>query len=121
MRKPRGRSVGIAAACGAALVLLGIPALVTASRLPIHPFLLSEGAPGTDPAASPPVLPPAGGSGTKLEGLPCFQCHSIERYRESEDFPHEVHADEVGHCHLCHAFEPHMQVTVRLATCDTCH
>jgi hypothetical protein len=67
--------------------------------------------------------PPAGRGGsprTQLEGLPCFDCHNIERYREGAEFAHSKH-ENVGHCHVCHAFKGHFQATIRRKTCEGCH
>ena len=58
----------------------------------------------------------------RVETLPCFGCHNIERYRTGDEFPHETHKEEgIGHCHMCHAFSGHFQVTIRRETCEECH
>lgn len=60
----------------------------------------------------------------RLAKLPCFECHTIKDYKEGEDFPHVMHEQEQGvggHCHKCHAFEGHFQVTVRKEVCAECH
>lgn len=58
----------------------------------------------------------------RVELLPCFGCHNIERYRTGEKFPHKTHLEEgIGHCHMCHAFSGHFQVTIRRETCEECH
>ncbi len=59
-------------------------------------------------------------SRTNVEDLPCFGCHNVERYREGEEFAHSKH-ENVGHCHVCHAFEGHFQATIRRKTCEGCH
>lgn len=58
--------------------------------------------------------------GDSLDKLRCFRCHNIERYRNGEDFSHEAHED-VGHCHVCHAFEGHFQAVIRRQVCEDCH
>lgn len=41
---------------------------------------------------------------------------------EKAEFSHTLHDEEVGgHCHVCHAFTGHFQVTIRKGTCDGCH
>ncbi len=99
-----------------------------------------------EPAAPLPGLfeaadPPGAVSATMLERLPCFECHSLSHYLEgappgpadeatetddegppSGPFSHALHADEeVGHCHMCHAFTGHFQVVTRQETCAECH
>ena len=75
--------------------------------------------------------------------LPCFDCHALAQYLHGAPagktpmpaavspaaatatepaFSHAQHAEEgVGHCHKCHAFKGHFQVTTREATCEDCH
>ncbi|MCB9525295.1 MAG: hypothetical protein H6702_18245 [Myxococcales bacterium] len=70
--------------------------------------------------AAPPSVAP--GEPLTLEGaeIPCFGCHSYERYQTETRFNHPKHAG-AGHCHGCHAFEGHFQVTIRQEHCDVCH
>ena len=88
-----------------------------------------------------PVARPHKTAASHLESLPCFGCHNIEHFRkgkpkplaaaatasdddvaETAEFSHTVHQQEgVGHCHMCHAFEGHFQVTIRKETCAGCH
>jgi hypothetical protein len=78
---------------------------------------------------------------SRLRSLPCFGCHNFEHFRlgkpkplaaaatasdddvaETAEFSHTFHQKEgVGHCHMCHAFEGHFQVTIRKETCAGCH
>lgn len=59
---------------------------------------------------------------TKLDDLACFRCHGLEEYEHGEKFPHATHRQEgAGHCHRCHAFQGHFEVTIRKATCEECH
>ena len=61
-------------------------------------------------------------SATELEDLSCFECHSLAYFRKGEEFSHELHAEEdLVHCHLCHAFHGHLQVTTRDEVCEKCH
>jgi len=53
--------------------------------------------------------------------LVCFKCHNFERYRAGAEFAHAGEHAKVGHCHLCHAFEGHLQLTVRESTCEHSH
>ena len=56
----------------------------------------------------------------RLEALPCFGCHNIDRYMSETRFGHPAH-EGAGHCHVCHAFEGHFAVTVREDHCGVCH
>lgn len=72
-------------------------------------------------AAEPPPPPRAGPSPEEiLLTLPCFGCHSRERFLDESRFSHRAH-EAAGHCHVCHAFSPHFEVTVRKEHCGTCH
>lgn len=73
----------------------------------------------------------------KIDKLPCFNCHGVMDFHKGDHdqpgtdeegninpkaFSHDLHAGEgLVHCHLCHAFEGHFQVTIRKATCEECH
>lgn len=71
-------------------------------------------------AAATDPEPAVRASAKKIEDLSCFTCHNIEHYREGSDFSHAAHED-LGHCHLCHAFEGHFETKVREEVCDECH
>ncbi|GMV42161.1 MAG: hypothetical protein AMXMBFR64_38770 [Myxococcales bacterium] len=91
--------------------------------------------------AQVPEVPtrPSAGTATeaKIEHLACFRCHSLVEFHKgdpdqagSDDegnvnpkaFSHDLHAKEgLVHCHRCHAFEGHFQVTTRMKTCEECH
>jgi len=93
----------------------------------------AHGQPAAAPAPAPKARVPL------IERLPCFGCHNIEHYRKgrpkpavpaagapegepSAEFSHTLHQEQdVGHCHVCHAFEGHFQVTIRKETCAGCH
>lgn len=55
-----------------------------------------------------------------LLSLPCFGCHSRQRFLDEGRFSHRVH-EAAGHCHVCHAFDSHFEVNVRKEHCGTCH
>lgn len=72
----------------------------------------------SEPAASAPVR--------DWQDLPCFACHSIERYRDGGDgaFPHEFHQEmlQAQTCHDCHAFGEHATpIIAELEECADCH
>lgn len=88
-----------------------------------------------------PKAPPRPSAGTavpdKIDGLACFSCHSVVEFHKGDPdqpgtdddgninpkaFSHDLHVGEgLVHCHLCHAFEGHFQVSIRKATCEECH
>lgn len=55
-----------------------------------------------------------------LLNLPCFGCHSRQRFLDETSFGHRAH-EAAGHCHVCHAFASHFEVTVRKEHCGSCH
>jgi hypothetical protein len=72
-------------------------------------------------AAALPSLPArAKGPEDILLDLPCFGCHSRERFLNETRFGHRAH-EAAGHCHVCHAFESHFEVIVRKEHCGSCH
>ena len=72
--------------------------------------------------AATSAVPPAPPKPAALQGaeMPCFDCHSYERWQTEPQFNHPKHAG-AGHCHSCHAFEGHFQITIREEHCDVCH
>ena len=69
-------------------------------------------APATQAAATSPE--------EMLLALPCFGCHSRQRFLDETSFGHRAH-EAAGHCHVCHAFASHFEVTVRKEHCGSCH
>lgn len=88
-----------------------------------------------------PDVPVRASNGTatmaKIDELPCFSCHGRVEFHKGDPnqvgtddegninpkaFSHDLHAKEgLVHCHRCHAFEGHFQVTTRMKTCEECH
>lgn len=57
-------------------------------------------------------------------GLPCFKCHSYQRFSgESMKgiFPHKTHMNIGYHCNQCHDFEGHKHITINRSICGNCH
>jgi hypothetical protein len=111
----RGSVVGAAAL---AFLVLPSPSLDADREGPAALALVRSGGKGSD--VNRPLSARSESPGTRIEDLPCFGCHNIERYKEGEEFSHSKHRN-VGHCHVCHAFEGHFQVTIRRKTCEGCH
>ena len=111
----------IHAAIGGAVTFAVFIALGTTVELTNHSVTVShQPAVGASASVQPDEPEGPGTAATKLEKLKCFRCHNIERYRSGDDFSHDAH-EEVGHCHMCHAFEGHFQATIRRQTCEGCH
>lgn len=62
-------------------------------------------------------------SSLKDSGIPCFKCHSYEKYAVNEKgrFSHEKHISFGAHCNQCHEIKEHKESTVIKNACNTCH
>ncbi|MEJ2314446.1 MAG: cytochrome c3 family protein [Nitrospirota bacterium] len=58
-----------------------------------------------------------------LETLPCFKCHSLEKYLATTGggFSHELHAMQGLHCNQCHIVGGHTRPRLRGEACASCH
>jgi c(7)-type cytochrome triheme protein len=63
------------------------------------------------------------GEGEKSQSMniPCFQCHSYERFRDPKIFPHDMHRDMGLHCTQCHVLKAHASNVLNRETCTSCH
>jgi hypothetical protein len=115
---PLAVAVGAAAATGLMYLVLTVDwsnfaPLTEARSLVAHV--------ATPHVKEPPAPPPAAKSPEDiLLNLPCFGCHSRQRFLDETRFSHRVH-EAAGHCHVCHAFSSHFEVIVRKEHCGTCH
>jgi c(7)-type cytochrome triheme protein len=59
----------------------------------------------------------------KDSGLPCFKCHSYEKYARNMPgiFSHAKHKSVGVHCNTCHSTKEHTKSNVNREACDTCH
>lgn len=55
--------------------------------------------------------------------LPCFRCHSFQKFRHPEkgSFSHPVHRDKGYHCNQCHSFKAHSFMKTNTDLCNNCH
>ncbi len=74
---------------------------------------------GLPKAPLPPSLRPIP-TDDRLAEMPCFGCHSLERYQSETRFGHAQHR-VAGQCHVCNAFSQHFEVVVRKEHCGDCH
>lgn len=59
-----------------------------------------------------------------IKALPCFKCHSGERFlkvREVGRFPHRPHISIDIHCNQCHEVRGHHEITINTEQCASCH
>ncbi len=58
-----------------------------------------------------------------LRGLPCFGCHSYEKFTTIEKgmFSHQQHIDSGYHCNQCHDVKGHKLMIINKNVCNTCH
>lgn len=58
-----------------------------------------------------------------ISGIPCFKCHSYQRFASSEKgiFSHLMHRDAGYHCNQCHSFKPHSFMKTNTSLCNDCH
>lgn len=56
-------------------------------------------------------------------GLPCFKCHSYQRFASSEKgvFSHFTHRDTGYHCNQCHSSKAHHFMKINTSLCNDCH
>ncbi len=59
----------------------------------------------------------------KDSGLPCFKCHSYDKYAREEAgvFSHAKHKGLGIHCNTCHIIKDHKESNVDRNACTTCH
>lgn len=59
----------------------------------------------------------------KDSGLPCFKCHSYEKYAQNKPgiFSHAKHQTFGVHCNACHIIKEHKESNVNKDACNTCH
>jgi len=59
----------------------------------------------------------------KDSGLPCFSCHSYEKFSANEPgkFSHEKHIAFGVHCNQCHIIMAHEKIGLNKDTCSSCH
>lgn len=59
----------------------------------------------------------------KDSSLPCFGCHSYEKFSADEAgrFSHTKHMGFGVHCNQCHIIKPHEQISLNRQLCDQCH
>lgn len=96
--------------------------LVFAAMIPSSMALVGF---GTSPVEAAPLVVRTPSPPTR-DQLSCFECHSEKHYMDGDEaddehFGHREHLEEVSHCHTCHAFQGHFQVSVRRGVCDECH
>lgn len=55
--------------------------------------------------------------------LPCFRCHSYEKFSldEKGKFSHAKHLTLGVHCNQCHLIKPHKEMALNKDTCNNCH
>jgi c(7)-type cytochrome triheme protein len=58
-----------------------------------------------------------------LRGLPCFGCHSYEKFTTIEKgmFSHQQHIDSGYHCNQCHDVKGHKHIIINRDVCNSCH
>ncbi|OIP31239.1 MAG: hypothetical protein AUK47_22815 [Deltaproteobacteria bacterium CG2_30_63_29] len=115
------RNFPVLAVLGGLIVLAVFIRLATAVDLSEDPLTLAastQHATGHSEASEPTES-----LRTELGALPCFrECHNFERFDAGGDFPHSIHLEqEIGHCHMCHAFDGHFEASVREEICEDCH
>jgi len=59
----------------------------------------------------------------KDSGMPCFQCHSYEKYSldKAGIFSHAKHKSLGVHCNQCHIIKDHKESNVKKDACNRCH
>lgn len=97
-------------------VALGVLGLLTADAAGIV-YARLQGHAEARPLAERPVS----STKIKLAELPCFKCHSIQRFMKHEEFSHEPHLKEKLHCNRCHTIRGHMVMGLRDKACNACH
>lgn len=62
-------------------------------------------------------------SSLKDSSLPCFRCHTYEKFSVNEKgrFSHEKHLGFGVHCNQCHLIKPHKEMALNNDTCNRCH
>lgn len=59
----------------------------------------------------------------KDSGLPCFKCHSYDKYAQEKAgiFSHAKHKSLGVHCNKCHIIKEHKESNVDRNACSACH
>lgn len=59
----------------------------------------------------------------KDSGLPCFKCHTYEKYSQEKAgmFSHAKHKNFGAHCNTCHSIKEHKKANVIREACISCH
>jgi c(7)-type cytochrome triheme protein len=59
----------------------------------------------------------------KDSGLPCFACHSYEKFAADKpgQFSHKKHISFGVHCNQCHIIVAHEKMELNKDTCNGCH
>ena len=62
-------------------------------------------------------------SSLKESSLPCFRCHTYEKFSVDEKgkFSHPKHLGFGVHCNQCHLIKPHKEMALNKDTCNNCH
>jgi len=62
-------------------------------------------------------------SSLKNSSLPCFNCHSYEKFSADEPgkFSHPKHIGFGVHCNQCHLIKAHREMALNKDTCNNCH
>ncbi|UCG78963.1 MAG: cytochrome c3 family protein [Nitrospirota bacterium] len=60
-------------------------------------------------------------AGIGISGLPCFGCHSPDRFQDQNVFPHSLHKEMGLHCNQCHIIKSHKSLALNGSTCSSCH
>jgi c(7)-type cytochrome triheme protein len=59
-----------------------------------------------------------------IKSLPCFKCHSEERFLKTPEagrFPHRPHISIDIHCNQCHEIRGHHEIAIDTQICAGCH
>jgi c(7)-type cytochrome triheme protein len=59
-----------------------------------------------------------------LQSLPCFECHSLQKYMSAPAlgvFSHELHGMFDLHCNACHDIAGHEMPRLKSEACGSCH
>ncbi|MEJ2684948.1 MAG: cytochrome c3 family protein [Candidatus Sulfobium sp.] len=71
-----------------------------------------------EPREKAPVI-----TSLKDSGLPCFSCHSYEKFAADKpgQFSHVKHIGFGVHCNQCHIIMAHEKIELNKDTCNNCH
>ncbi|MEW6109915.1 MAG: cytochrome c3 family protein [Nitrospirota bacterium] len=62
-------------------------------------------------------------SSLKDSSLPCFNCHSFEKFSINRrgEFSHQKHVGFEIHCNNCHVIKAHKESSINRDVCNNCH